>query len=39
MLKMCRVFDIPFQEGLRQYVPRKNGRPYGPRETKEVRTR
>jgi transcriptional regulator with XRE-family HTH domain len=33
MLKMCRVLDIPFEEGLRQYVPKKNGRPAGGGET------
>ena len=29
MLNMCRVLDIAFEEGLRQYTPKKNGRPFG----------
>ena len=29
MLKMCRVMGVPLEEGLRQYTPKKNGRPFG----------
>jgi transcriptional regulator with XRE-family HTH domain len=29
MLKMCRVLEIPLEEGLRQYTPKRNGRPIG----------
>lgn len=40
MLRICRVLDIPFEEGLRQYVPKKNGAPFGTRETtSEVKVR
>jgi transcriptional regulator with XRE-family HTH domain len=27
MLKVCRALDVPLEEGLRQYVPKKKGRP------------
>lgn len=41
MLKLCRVLKVPYEEGLAQYVPRKNGRPSGSKTTKglTVRTR
>jgi transcriptional regulator with XRE-family HTH domain len=29
MLRICRVLEVPFEEGLRQYTPKKNGRPLG----------
>ena len=27
MVKMCQVLDVPFEEGLAQYTPKKAGRP------------
>jgi transcriptional regulator with XRE-family HTH domain len=33
MLKLCRVLNVPYEEGLAQYVPRKNGRPRGSGKT------
>lgn len=41
MLGICRALDITFEEGLRQYSPKKNGAPAGPREKTgmKVRTR
>jgi transcriptional regulator with XRE-family HTH domain len=27
MLRMCRVLGVPFEEGLKQYVPKQVGRP------------
>jgi hypothetical protein len=41
MLAICRVFKVAFEEGLSQYVPKKNGAPKGRRSetTREVRTR
>lgn len=29
MAKICRVLKVPLEEGLRQYVEKKNGRPVG----------
>lgn len=29
MARICRVLGIPFEEGLRQYVPKPVGRPVG----------
>lgn len=29
MKRMCDVLQVPFEEGLRQYTPKKNGRPKG----------
>jgi transcriptional regulator with XRE-family HTH domain len=39
MLKLCRVIKVPFEEGLAQYVPRKNGRPRGAKTTKGLTVR
>lgn len=33
MLRLCRVINVPFNEGLAQYVPKQNGRPRGSRTT------
>ena len=37
MARMCRVLGVPFEEGLAQYTPKKNGRPYGTSTTTPVR--
>jgi transcriptional regulator with XRE-family HTH domain len=29
MIKMCQVLEVPPEEGMRQYTPRKPGRPKG----------
>lgn len=29
MAKMCKVLQVPLEEGLRQYTPKKVGRPAG----------
>jgi len=29
MAKLCRVLGVPLEEGLRQYTPRRRGRPRG----------
>lgn len=29
MAKICHVLGVPLEEGLRQYTPKKNGRPAG----------
>lgn len=29
MVRICRVLGVPFEEGLRQYTPKPNGRPKG----------
>lgn len=39
MLKLCRLLKVPFEEGLAQYVPKKNGRPRGSATTKSVTAR
>lgn len=41
MLKMTRALGIDFEEGLRQYTPKRNGRPPGRKSetTGEVRTK
>lgn len=31
MVRMCRILGVPFEEGLRQYTPKKRGNPnFGP---------
>jgi len=29
MVKMCQVLGVPLEEGMRQYTPRRRGRPKG----------
>lgn len=29
MARICHALNVPFEEGLRQYTPRRNGRPRG----------
>jgi transcriptional regulator with XRE-family HTH domain len=36
MAQICRVLGVPFEEGLRQYTPKKWGRPRGRSRVKEV---
>lgn len=37
MVKMCRALDVPFEEGLRQYTPRRIGPTPGPRPARRKR--
>jgi len=39
MLKMCRLFKVPFEEGLSQYTPKTNGRPRGSGTKQELKVR
>lgn len=39
MVKLCRVLGVPFEEGLKQYTPKKRGRPYGSQGTSELKVR
>jgi transcriptional regulator with XRE-family HTH domain len=38
MAQMCRVLGVPFEEGLRQYTPKKWGRPSGSGRLRAVTT-
>jgi transcriptional regulator with XRE-family HTH domain len=39
MLRICRVLGVPFEEGMGQYTPKKNGRPYGSDSTSDLKVR
>jgi hypothetical protein len=41
MKKITKVLGVAFEEGLKQYTPKRNGRPPGKQseKTSEVRTR
>lgn len=38
-IKLSRVLGVPFEEILKQYVPKKRGRPFGSHGTSELKVR